>query len=211
MTKLQPSASLVIALLSTFVCGSAGVSATTYHIEPVSLSDGFEITGGVIVTDGTIGQLTSSSITDYQVAISGPVSMAFSPSDPDANILGFLVIATPNELLLELGPTTRPEPRHFLGFSNSEMVGGSDEARSNLVAWDNGWDSIQDNVTRTLIGFSSRLTDGDGRVIANSGSSGTLRESPQRVLVIARVPEPASIGILLPLTVIGSRRRYRLR
>jgi len=70
-----------------FVFGATAHAANiTYEIAPVTLGDGYSITGGFIETDGTLGTLSPNNITSYEASVTGPVPYVFSSSNPGSEV-----------------------------------------------------------------------------------------------------------------------------
>ena len=61
-------------------------AAIKYTVHPVSLSGGYNLVSGFIETDGTLGELMPSNITDYQIVVTGPLPYTFEDTNPGASI-----------------------------------------------------------------------------------------------------------------------------
>jgi hypothetical protein len=72
---------LAMSMLATSVVlfSCKPILAITYNAGPISFSGGHTLTG-TIETDGTLGSLTSSNITGWNIEVTGPYPFTFSPS-----------------------------------------------------------------------------------------------------------------------------------
>lgn len=68
------------------LCQAAGAQNIRYQIEPRILGDGYEITGGFIETDGTLGTLEPNNILSYAASVIGPVPYEFSSANQGAMV-----------------------------------------------------------------------------------------------------------------------------
>lgn len=78
----------------------------TYPVVPYVIGFGYEVKGGFIKTDGTIGQINATHILDYSIVVDGPLPYTFLPANPISaitftpNSLGVGLTATPLSLSL---------------------------------------------------------------------------------------------------------------
>lgn len=104
-TRIQMRHTTSVLMLTLWLLGGQTAIAVVYQIEPSLFNFGGEpehqLTSGYIQTDGSIGQLTSSSILDYELHVEGLYPFSFRASDPTASLhqLGDLV-ATPTHIVI---------------------------------------------------------------------------------------------------------------
>lgn len=85
---------LVFLIIANSLVTSA-YSDITYHVLPVALSNGYEITGGTITTNGTIGLPSESDFKGFSITVAGPVATTFEAEGTGgAGVGGIEAIAT---------------------------------------------------------------------------------------------------------------------
>lgn len=75
-----------IMLLSFTSVSDVRAQPVAYQIEPYTLTNGYEVAGGFIQTDGTAGPLLAENILNYEVTVLGDVPFVFQPSNPDYTV-----------------------------------------------------------------------------------------------------------------------------
>ena len=70
---------LLCVILSLTVVETTHADTVRYNVEPVTLAHDYAITGGFIETNGTMGPLAASDITDYEINVAGSLPFVFQP------------------------------------------------------------------------------------------------------------------------------------
>lgn len=189
-------------LLSSLMVTLNSASADTiYNVVPYQLSDGYEIVGGTITTDDTVGDAQvdffRANIIDYEIIVTGPINLTFSPNNFAADIfsLDAGVVVTPTEIYVEAQAVgdfaeLRFRAREFLPINTVRTIQD--------VRWGQGGSPTQ----RSSVGF----IDSGGPT-----NQGNLNFTPMLDrLVVATVPEPAA-GVfhcaMLVFAVCARRKR----
>ena len=103
------NSSVLTVLMFTLVVTCQFASATTYNVIQVTLQNGYAIAGGTITTDGTMGILSLSDITGYEIQVTGTVPYTFKPSNPaSAILLSGSLIASSLDLTLQIDSDPSP-------------------------------------------------------------------------------------------------------
>ncbi len=187
-------------LFCTWATGGFSQADTVYSIEPYSLSNGYEIVGGSITTDGTTGrgqsEFQASNIVDYEVIVTGPINLTFSPSNRNASIFAI----DPGLMVTDTGIwiEASDDASHDLRFGANEL--GINALNIQQVFWGHG--PIGNDAT--TVGF-----------VAGAGTDqGTFRQTPRigRLLIagsLSAIPEPGSATCLVAFGLIAIARRRR--
>jgi hypothetical protein len=185
---------IAFALLSGLQSGA--VADMIYFVEPVTLADDYSVTGGFIVTNGTLGSLADSDILNYEFVVTGPQAYTFSPVNPGA-FLGGNMIATAKQIILPLD--TDPSPRAYTGLSvlarDNEPSQCEDCIQQLSYASMYSEPPLQSNRSEVQYTFTD-ATD----FAPAAGVQVTY--FPQAVLTIATVPEPGSIHLAMILSCV---------
>jgi hypothetical protein len=179
------------------VASPAVAANKLYEIQPYTLSGGFSIQSGFVLTDGTLGPLQSANILGFEFAV-GPEPYVFASTDPlvSIDILGDL-IATPTQIYLPIDPVPSAT-QHVL-----EVHRYSHECC-----------------------FGELYYNGAGYLVPPAGSANIIFadfavffapvhvdlpvSSAKLVVASAPIPEPAALALLaIGCTQIGFRRRRR--
>ncbi|QEG23138.1 hypothetical protein [Mariniblastus fucicola] len=192
---------IAVCLIAAMVWNSHPVSAdTVYNIAPYSMSNGYEIVGGSITTDDTVGQgqtdFFNSNIVDYEVIVTGPINLTFTPSNRSASIFsvdsGLMV--TDTGIWLEPSDSSS----HQLRIEAREI--GINALNIQQVFWSHG----PSGNPASTVGF-----------VAGGGTDqGTFNQSPRvdRLLIagsLPAVPEPTSGAFLIALFIACGIKRHR--
>ena len=162
-----------------------------YDVIPVTLSDGYEITGGLIETDISNGPLTSANIVQYSVTVTGPIPFEFTDTNPAA-FAPFLI----NVEVSPAGITV-------LADSNPGAPGG--EANFALSAEDNTIIGC-DDCRQSLEWLSFDPPQGSGSAISfsvldfddfdpSTGGSLAISNPSQSFLIATPIPEPSTCAM----------------
>lgn len=187
-------------VIPSFV-GQSVKADTVYSITPYTLSSGFQITGGSITTDDTVGRgqtdFFASNIIDYEVVVSGPLNFTFTPSNRNARIfsLDAGVVVTETGIWVEPSDSASQELR----FEAREL--GINALSIQQIFWGHG--PIGNPVS--TVGFGA----------GGPGEQGTFSQTPRvdRLLIagsFSAVPEPTAMTCLMGLGLIIATRRKRL-
>lgn len=170
-----------------------------YEINPVILSNGFEISGGHITTDGSIGDdFGSASILDYEINITGTFDFTFSPSSRLARIFTVdqEIEVTDTEIFLPALPMGETAE---LRFEAREQLDPQAQFFNQQVFWSQGGNPIQ----RSVVGFGS-VSFGEGRNQSAHGQGVNSQPMLDKFVIASTnsVPEPGGF-IGLGALVIG--------
>lgn len=78
--------------------------ALTYRIHPLVYNNGYELTGGTITTDGTLGKIQPENIVSYTATVTGPISYTFDSSSSSVFVFDD-VVATPTQIVVPVRET----------------------------------------------------------------------------------------------------------
>lgn len=171
----------------------ASAEPIKYQITPLTLADGYELTGGFLETDGTLGLLDSSNITDFSATISGPVPYTFSSS------IDGTTVSVVGELRADSSSLWIEEDT---GSGGSLEISALDNSAADCgdchqdIAWLNSLESNTSSLTYDHHDHSDDMPD--------SGFKSFTLASPQAALTIGHaVPEPgSSIGLAVGVLVL---------
>lgn len=216
MTLLEPSRfmtsptirtnfALTVLLISMAIsCPSVVLAQITYNIEQYTLSNGYEITGGFITTNGTIGSLIDTDITAYEIVVSGDVPYIFSSVNlpPLSHSISGNVIATPLEIIVPIDTDPSGNNDEFK-IGVNPMPPDCDPSCFAAVRYNNTLQDIN-AIDRTRIQYVWDFDPARPSVFED------LIITPQQTIVVARVPEPTGVMLsLLGLCVVGLAARNR--
>jgi hypothetical protein len=164
------------------------------------------VSAGYIETDDTIGSITESNITDYQIAVTGgEYPYTFSPADNPATSsvsVRWGLYASPQSLILPWGgPLANlsnafhvshlgvadglsPRPRHLLSFRTEPEASSSDISEHHVY-------------------FEAGLLDWSGEGLYGVFGSGLSVTISGPDLVLATVPEPSAVTLTLLGMFVG--------
>lgn len=180
-------AALAISLLGV----TSAFAQRTYALNPVTFGNGYTVEG-FIVTDGTIGALTATNVTSYEVRVLGPVPYIFTPSNRSGRVSigapGGVVIASISALTLPLD-TDPGNPYQELNFESSDSSTGC----FRQIRWtNNAFSGTPDGISG--VEYSNFCGFGPGGVGVNM----TLPVRPQFVQTIAVANTHAFSNLLQP-------------
>lgn len=156
---------------------------------------------GFVTTDGTLGALFPANILDYEIDVTGPTPYKFVPSSPFAFEIVDGVSATATDLSVDI--ETSVGGVNFFSFEAQDNADPACQACVQRVNWTN-----QNPVTGSIGSFAGYSFSDQDAVPSNSDA--TTLSQPQEVIVVASVPEPASIMLsLFGLFVVGLATRKR--
>ena len=195
-------------LMFTLVVTCQFASATTYNVIPVTLPDGYAIAGGTITTNGTMGILSLSDITGYEVQVTGIVPYTFKPSNPaSAILLGGSLIASSLDLTLQIDSDPGPLGGNALSIQSLDNTSPACANCFQRVRWENFLLGPGEASTRRY-----EFKDDDDNVPLIDSR---LVIIPQVILVVATVPEPTCFMLsLLGMCLVGlaaRKKSYALR
>lgn len=182
---------LTAALIASVTAAAAG-NATTYVLDR-TINAGSAI--GTITTDGTIGVLGNSNITDYSISVSlAGLSRTITKADGSWSIVGSALTASTNALTF-----------------NFDATGGEYAYFSSAGAYFPTFYCLQ----ATTVGCIDTNGSGEGVQTYNVSTRTARSGAVQFAQTTAAVPEPATwAAMLLGFSAIGSslrRRKHQLK
>lgn len=196
----------ILWLLVATVCMCQQAVALTYQIHPVVYDNGYELTGGTITTDGTLGLILPENIVAYSATITGPNPHMFNSSSSTSGILIFNdVVATATEIVVPVRETMSGIETNGLVFLDSDLPASTCPDCTIWQQWTNGYIRTSPSSYRSLslVGVDFRFNTS-----APAPRGGGVVYSPQRELVVAIViPEPTTCTLALVGLCMTMRRR----
>ena len=159
-----------------------------YSIQSVALSNGYAIASGYVDTDGTLGAINVSNITDYVVDVTGPNPYTFSSVSPGITLslddaVGAL-FATATDLVLT-SPGT-------MGTTTGLSWRALDNSRADCTDCRFTVNYSINNISSSESAGYSLLDVADNDPTISAGASFPLDQS----ITIASVPEPSAFIFL---------------
>lgn len=125
MKRIMSLLLVVLVLIVTPLCSCLEAYGLTYKIHPLVYHNGYELTGGTITTDGTLGRILPGNIVSYTASVTGPYSFTFDSSSSSSLIaLVGNIEATPTEIVVPVRQMSPPISSFlYLSDSNPELPG----------------------------------------------------------------------------------------
>lgn len=199
--KLQVFIAAIAFACVSALCTQRLDADTIYDIAPYTLSNGYEIVGGSITTDGTTGrgqtEFVRTNILDYEIIVTGPINFTFTPARFGASIFSI----DSGMVVTDTGIWIEPSDAETQDFRIEAREPGINVLSRQQVVWVHG-----------PIGNDSSSV----AFVAGGGTDqGTFRLAPRvdRLLIAgslpAAVPEPAAGLLIAGIVLVGTTRRYR--
>jgi hypothetical protein len=190
---------VVAAISLNNTVNSAHAQPIRYRVKPISLSDGYAITGGFIETDGTIGSLFAGNIVDYEVRVTGIYPFVFTPYNLAAQVsIQGNVFSTVDGIHVPIDSMSTAADTQGFGFiAKIEDIYYGLSWRNDYEIW-----SYPEVGSYTFDSSSISYTSIDPRIINGWHANSGWGKSPQRAISVAFVPEPSSSAVCLMAVVI---------